>query len=46
MRRTLWKLFPFTAVDSKAAEAWLGELILWGGCLAGDAACWLRPAYL
>ncbi len=26
MKRTLWKLFPFTAIDSKAAEAWLNRL--------------------
>ena len=26
MKRTLWKLFPFTAIDSKAAEEWLNRL--------------------
>lgn len=26
MRKTLWKLFPFASIDSKAAEEWLNQL--------------------
>ena len=26
MKRTMWKLFPFTAIDSKSAEEWLNRL--------------------
>lgn len=40
---SLWRLLDMNwPAGWPVLIPWLGELVLWGGCLAGDAAYWLR----